>query len=1403
MNQVLQVVGEIQKNLGREIDYLCTRVERVEKQGATNSLSIKRCADQGADNAKKIKLHDERMNELSRLFIKEEEKIPYVFTAPLRNRYFAGREKEIEELKRILKIEETSNEKNVRVAAVCGLGGIGKTSLVSEYAHQMKDFYTGGVYWFSAEDDTFLERTVNDIAIKLRALLGSFDLTLSNTFKKIATTHDPSLIVLDCLDQLKLSSKMMNVLSFPSRENIFGHFILVTRRNPKLVNEVSVIEHDSCLQLKCFQTQEAKQFLFSRTGVNPDENSESVAESLCKELGGLPLALEQAGACIKLLSCSLSLYLEQYKAQHLQLLNQQQARPVSPGNESQARLAVHTTWLINMEYMKKSPNGQAAVRFLNACSFFNRNEIEEELINIGKPEIEDAAYRDCVSSPLGSRQVLKLLTDFSLFTYVETHSVSTHRLVQELVREQCPDPKSKAESFFDAVRMVSYALFCNRCSLPSDHVSSDESDHVSSDESDHVSSDESGHVSSDESDHVSSDESDHVSSDESDHVSSDESDHVSSDESDHVSSDESDHVSSDETNSDEQNISFCNVPENPSHFHKWSKFCMHAHLLRREMENLLVTLDRTCLDSVWFLETAKILYESAVHLSANHKQEEAKRTLNFCYRILDWLPLEGYETVKQDVSNNSLFPLPIPLPALYQRLIKQYCIPPFITLEPLTEKPAPEVNDLPPETSVVAPETSDIAPEASDVAPEASNVVPEANDVAPEAGDAAPEAGDVAPEASDVVLETSELPSAASDLDIEKTIVILGLDGDRNFKEGRYDEALNEYSSAIGFAQDCYNAFNPLLLTKRAKVYIKLGQYEDALNDANDYIRRCPDCWEGYAWKALALDGLNKKTSADLSDKASADIAAALAFYYNKAIFSNFPPFKESFVGLQERIFICDGVDELLNVMFSHEVETGVCKILVLGSEAEYILKSDTVDKAWKNCIVVGARKNRSVSLKSDCTISLLRCMLTNLSFCFNKGQLHCLPGSLVKILNCNFTSYDDNMSAVETEGELNAEQCNFTNSACDVLSCIGSGDARVFDCTFCNNAGGGLCVSNGGTLIVKSSRIYHNNGSGLFIGPEVLKCVAVDCDIHHNGGVGIFVENSKDVNLKHNNVFGNVHNGIISMLHCEVVIEENNVFDNGVWGIFCINDSQVNIRMSTISRNKAGGICLECGDEGENVSLSVVQQNKIFDNNGPGFVEKSYDDLQSPNYCQDNEMYNNKQNEDVGTLNFSVPYCSNCIVKCEPEMCKKCFTTAYCSESCQQNHLSKHEKICEVLREKSSYLITSTEKAEFEYDTEGIESGEMIGPNFSSPLPRDDTRFVVKVHSATRESGSYALILYDRSLELNVKFDSKVIDVLLNDFGVLCGNKAFQKKLFFYCLFEDNGQLRLFTNEFAEFQNW
>ena len=124
---------------------------------------------------------------------------------------------------------------------------------------------------------------------------------------------------------------------------------------------------------------------------------------------------------------------------------------------------------------------------------------------------------------------------------------------------------------------------------------------------------------------------------------------------------------------------------------------------------------------------------------------------------------------------------------------------------------------------------------------------------------------------------------------------------------------------------------------------------------------------------------------------------------------------------MRRRIFVCDSVDELRESIFSQNVNENASKILVLGSE-EYILNSVASVQPWNNCILValiGVRKH-FVSLKSNNGIFLLKCMLTNLSFCFDKGGLCCIPGSFVKIFKCNFTSNDKEKTAVSTEGDLN-----------------------------------------------------------------------------------------------------------------------------------------------------------------------------------------------------------------------------------------------------------------------------------------------------------------------------------------------------------------------------------------------
>jgi hypothetical protein len=142
-----------------------------------------------------------------------------------------------------------------------------------------------------------------------------------------------------------------------------------------------------------------------------------------------------------------------------------------------------------------------------------------------------------------------------------------------------------------------------------------------------------------------------------------------------------------------------------------------------------------------------------------------------------------------------------------------------------------------------------------------------------------------------------------------------------------------------------------------------------------------------------------------------------------------------------------------------------------------------------------------------------------------NQSLSRGIPGSFVKILNCNFTSYDDDVitiALVET-GKLNAEKFNFTrrnrNSTSVGLVCLGHGNMVVVDCFICDNGFAGLLMHED-FVLVKDSRLHNNGTIGLCKGPEASKCVAVNCDIHQSEHAGIGIANSKNVTLIRNNVF-------------------------------------------------------------------------------------------------------------------------------------------------------------------------------------------------------------------------------------------------------------------------------------------
>ena len=283
-----------------------------------------------------------------------------------------------------------------------GLGGVGKTQLVLEYAHWHAAEYEL-IWWIPAQRTTAvaaLVRLARQLGLQDQADQDEMVAELFDVLRR----RDRWLLIYDDAD----TPEQLEPLLPPGGDGQ----VLVTSRN-RAWGRVAVP-----LPLDVLRREESVALLCRRTGTQDAAGAATLAEFL----GDLPLALEEAAAYIDETKVGLSDYLRLARERTVELFGLE--RPVA----DQQRVA--TAWSMSLDHVRAQ--APAAAALLDLCAFLAPDDIPREL-PCRDPDRLPSPLAQAARDPLAYNEALRALGRYSLATVTPT-ALGVHLLVQVVVR---------------------------------------------------------------------------------------------------------------------------------------------------------------------------------------------------------------------------------------------------------------------------------------------------------------------------------------------------------------------------------------------------------------------------------------------------------------------------------------------------------------------------------------------------------------------------------------------------------------------------------------------------------------------------------------------------------------------------------------------------------------------------------------------------------------------------------------------------------------------------------------------------------------------------------------------------------------------------------------------------------
>ncbi|MBO1068890.1 MAG: tetratricopeptide repeat protein [Dolichospermum sp. DEX189] len=246
--------------------------------------------------------------------------------------HFVGRETEL------TTIHEDLRRGNY--VAITGMGGLGKTELVTQYARQYQDHYDG-IIWFNARERSLAAEVFELFTFKfgweIPKTQGGKPLTLQQQldwcWSKYPETQKPVLIVIDDLTDL---TQLQDVVPTETRFRV-----LITTRpqhlDPNYIQE---------LPLEVLSPPIALELLQKQLGKNHQRvvNEPETATEICEFLGNLPLGIISVGSYLTTdLGLSLTQMLERLQKRKLAETALQKRETINQ-NQLEIKAAFNLTW---------------------------------------------------------------------------------------------------------------------------------------------------------------------------------------------------------------------------------------------------------------------------------------------------------------------------------------------------------------------------------------------------------------------------------------------------------------------------------------------------------------------------------------------------------------------------------------------------------------------------------------------------------------------------------------------------------------------------------------------------------------------------------------------------------------------------------------------------------------------------------------------------------------------------------------------------------------------------------------------------------------------------------------------------------------------------------------------------